>query len=200
MMTDQLKDLYPKDTEKSLLFNFIKNNKVSKESLSLQFQLNKGVYALWMMKDMEFELNLSVEFKGTRNSDPPYEKSKFLTNSNVEDYQCLYVGKSSNFAQRISMHLMMDTPEYYAKPETSNDYIKRWEKNKNQILKRNSQCQFRAGFEHIIRNSGLKDTRELMIKSIGLTFIPITAFEERFYFEDLAIGYYKPWFNLDSER
>jgi hypothetical protein len=71
---------------------------VSKESLSFQFKLNEGVYALWMIKDMIFELNLSVEYKGTRNSDPPYKKSKFITNSNVEDYQCLYVGKSSYFA------------------------------------------------------------------------------------------------------
>ena len=25
-------------------------------------------------------------------------------------------------------------------------------------------------------------------------------FAERFYFEDFSIGYFRPWFNFDSER
>ncbi len=46
------------------------------------------------------------------------------------------------------------------------------------------------------------------LENVTLSFFPFpkvpqeirSDVSERFYLEDLAIGYYRPWFNVDSER
>ena len=70
---------------------------------------------------------------------------------------------------------------------------------KHFLVKRTSSCQLRAGIEHLFKNK-TRSSLEEKLKHFGISFYPETDFINRFYLEDLAIGYYRPWFNLDSER
>lgn len=70
--------------------------------------------------------------------------------------------------------------------------------NSHTLVKRTSGCQFRAGVEHLFKNKGMSFHDEL--GKFGVSFFSEPDFIQRFYMEDLAIGYYRPWFNLDCER
>jgi len=154
----------------------------------------KGIYAFWWIGKNKYEFYRKVAFKGPRNKADNLLKvtwKPFVPE--LCNYQCLYVGKTTNIIQRIGMHLVLQTDDWYDKPE----YIAL--KNNNRIVKRTTQCQLRAGLEHLFQNVK-EDHLEILKNEVGITFLPIDDMVERFYLEDLAIGYFRPWFNLDSER
>lgn len=103
----------------------------------------------------------------------------------------LYVGKSaSKINKRIGQHLMLSKKRILsiaggilkAKPPTTS-------------------CQLRAGIEHLFPKE--KDTRSLILKNIGLSYVLIDGADNaanRFYLEDMAIGLMHPPLNVDVER
>ena len=44
------------------------------------------------------------------------------------------------------------------------------------------------------------DTRKLVVGELALSWVEMDCWKKRFFFEDYAIGYYRPLFNLDCER
>ena len=74
-------------------------------------------------------------------------------------------------------------------------------KNHKKVKPKTTSCQLRAGIEHIFPNE--HKPRDFILNNVWLYFLEIRGKEsvsERFYLKDFAIGYLKPWFNLDSER
>lgn len=196
-----------------MIGNLLNNNgKLSNnlvEKYLIDNQLSKGIYAFWLADNFPIKynnLNTDVKFKGANN---------IPVQSNWENntHNCLYVGKTTDIKQRLQMHLALGTIDWYKNiPKSIKDKVQKQKEDKtynveqyyidnDYILKRNSQCQFRAGFEHLLKKEqGYVNIIELMKKYVIITFIPVDDVANRFYLEDYAIGYYKSWFNLDSER
>jgi hypothetical protein len=127
-------------------------------------------------------------------------------------YVCLYVGKTGRdkgIKSRIAEHLAIKSKnrEAYLKyqryknaPITQQAYP---ENGASLILKRNTMSQLRAGLEYIFRHhEDSSFARQRIEDSIYITYCVDDDhdFRDRFYLEDLAIGLFHPWFNLDSER
>ncbi len=103
----------------------------------------------------------------------------------------LYIGKSTNLKKRISQHILIKT-ESRVYPKTAN-----FEK----VKPKTTSCQLRTGIEHIFPS--VDAPLNLIMKNVGISFCQLAEAKnvaDRFYLEDYAIGYYRPWFNLDSER
>ncbi len=174
------------------------DNKLSKKSLLNNFNINNvgGIYAFWLIKEFtntaDLQKKINLWGAGHRKIEVTWEDFK------QSNFQCLYIGKTTKLANRISMHLSLGTKEWY------NDLPDNRVFTDGHVLKRNSQCQFRAGFEHLLKYFDEDINRIDLIKNhVGITFIPFDGdnhVSTRFYLEDYAIGYYQPWFNLDSER
>jgi len=100
----------------------------------------------------------------------------------------LYVGKSTNLPNRVGQHLLLKADNFWTR---SGDikYISRL---------RTTFCQVRYGIEVIF--AGESRTKRIMLDNVSLTVVSESSLVTRFYLEDLAIGYLKPWFNLDTER
>jgi hypothetical protein len=166
----------------------------------------QGIYAFWWKnedKSVIHGANRKLSLKGRKigkkstYSGPEihgHERHNICWNWGLEDdWICLYVGKSTHISNRIVKHL------------TRSVSSKDWYDNKGKkspelgfVYKINSECQFRAGIEHL-------DLGEKGIKSnVYLSSVEISGVNDsvatRFYMEDLAIGVLKPWFNVDSER
>ena len=112
---------------------------------------------------------------------------------------CLYVGKSNYIVDRLNKHLYLSFKKHWY--EDAADKFAA-----NMIHKTNTVCQFRAGIEHLFKKETDFKLEEVLRNHIGISvYHPDKEskdenMEERFYLEDLAIGYLRPWFNLDSER
>jgi len=68
-------------------------------------------------------------------------------------------------------------------------------------LRPTTTCQLRSGIDHLFPRA--PNTRELMLKNVGLSFVRLDGDGEaanRFYLEDMAIGLMRPPFNVDVER
>ena len=107
-------------------------------------------------------------------------------------YIPLYVGKTTKLKSRISQHLLQNKfpGRVHAKPE-----------NHRKVKPKTTSCQLRAGIEHIFPNE--RNPRDFIFNNVGLSYLGVQGKEstsKRFYLENFAIGYLKPWFNLDSER
>lgn len=174
-----------------------------------------GIYAFWLLKQYDTKLlHKEVSFKGPGKQIVKTEWQDYIALNTK--YRCLYISKTTKLKNRISWHLMNGTYTWYdigdMTPKLKDKYKKISKKHKSTdfIFKRNSQCQFRAGFEYLFKNKAFDDKRkEILMTDIGLSFLEIKrenyngldkSINERFYLEDLAIGYFRPWFNLDSER
>ncbi len=62
-------------------------------------------------------------------------------------------------------------------------------------------CQLRAGVEHMFPN--VENTRDLILENVGLSWVILDGdahAANRFYLEDLAIGFMRPPLNVDVER
>ena len=151
----------------------------------------KSVYCFWWLADKKilFNSDRKIQLKGPGNK---FVELKYEIWFPAElTYIPLYVGKTTKLKSRISKHLLLKSSgRVHGKPV---DYKKTKPKN--------SSCQLRFGIEHIFPN--IEKPKDFILKNIGLSFIEVdgeNAVSRRFYLEDFAIGYFKPWFNLDSER
>ena len=129
----------------------------------------------------------------------------------LKGYTCLYVGKSDELKGvygRVGKHVCRNTLTRSAylryklrqeAPVTQQHYVG---DGPEQILKRNTSSQFRAGLEYLFRNEAEDFAYSRMKDSVYVSWINDNemTFRDRFYLEDLAIGLFHPWFNLDSER
>jgi len=99
----------------------------------------------------------------------------------------VYVGKASDLAKRIGLHLKLKTSRTVA-PGAVNGVCERM----------TTSCQVRDRLDRLFPN--LPDTRSLALDNLALSYARIEAFVERFFLEDLAVGMLRPIFNVDSER
>jgi hypothetical protein len=146
---------------------------------------NMGIYSFWYdnsnNKIQELHRNLIIE-------GPNKAKQEINWNWNLnEKFICLYIGKTRDFQDRISKHLLLKT-----------DNLRN--KNNNQLNKKNSTCQLRSGFDYLYsKESNIYIKNELM-EHLFLSLYYENDFVKRFYIEDYLIGKLRPWFNVDSER
>lgn len=166
----------------------------------------EAVYAIWWEGDTNLlrQLNRKANVKGKKISTKEKQQLGFSQNSdylihpNEWDFDmelnlekpCLYVGKTHSIKKRIKLHLLSTKEQYF-------DSIN--EKDDNIVFKSNTSSQVRAGIEHLFRN--LREYKlDDKLLNFSLSYFFENDFKERFYLEDLAVGYFRPWFNLDSER
>jgi hypothetical protein len=150
-----------------------------------------GLYSFWWLGSRKLLMNAqcNVTLKG------PGEKPIYLRYDDwfpAELPHCpLYIGKSTNLKKRISQHILIKTKSRIY-PKT---------KNFEKVKPKTSSCQLRTGIEHIFPCED--EPLSLIMKNVGISFCELPEARnvaDRFYLEDYAIGYYRPWFNLDSER
>lgn len=126
-----------------------------------------------------------------------------------EGYVCLYVGKSTNVFSRVGSHVCANTRSRstyltYKDKFVVDDSIPHTynAEGPDYILMKDTQSQFRAGLEYIFRHEDESYAFDRMKDSVYISSVATegNTFRDRFYLEDLAIGIFHPWFNLDSER
>lgn len=158
-----------------------------------------GLYSLWWTGDTELlaTLNRSVSFKGKFQPNrvrKEGETGDHISHSSVWDMTgnattCMYVGKSTRIQNRIRLHLMAGKDPWFQKegrPQAG-------------LLKPTTSCQMRSGIEHLFQH--LEPSKLIdKLAHFSVSWVPETSFVERFYAEELAIGCFRPWFNLDCER
>lgn len=104
----------------------------------------------------------------------------------------LYVGKNhggekNNLANRIGLHLKLKTPRVVPRDHG------------HEVQKRlTTTCQVRDRLDRLFDETD--DTRELILQNLSLSFVREDDWITRFFLEDLAIGLFRPLFNLDCER
>lgn len=150
-----------------------------------------GVYAFWWLAP-RIELmssNRYIVLKGANEEPVDVEYRDWWPDD--LNYPCLYVGKSTNIKKRFGLHIKRGSMgrlhetlpnNYKAKPKTTS-------------------CQLRHGIEHIFPDEA--DPLNLIFNSVGFSFqtdFDDNPIAERFFEEDLLIGLWRPWFNIDSER
>jgi hypothetical protein len=179
---------------------------------SLGAHLKKeGVYAFWWNRNKSHfdpPKATSVLLKGRKvkqkdsHSEMPQMDGHYLHEvhwdwGKDEEWVCLYVGKSTDILQRVKWHLLdrVASEAWYDAMERKDKPYK--QPTEGFVYKRNSMCQFRAGMEH--KGYGLQAIKDNIYISTASPEEP-NAVTHRFYLEDLAIGLFRPWFNVDSER
>jgi hypothetical protein len=105
-------------------------------------------------------------------------------------YPCLYVGKSTNLRKRFGKHLMRG----------SNGRVHTIPKSGRKQKAATTSCQVRYGIEHIFPTE--RHPLAIINKKVGFSYVIYRPEQiaERFFKEDLLIGTWRPWFNVDSER
>lgn len=146
----------------------------------------QGIYVFWFDNSDGIikKLNRKLEIKGPNHKMIEIEWDWNLDNKNI----CLYVGKSTNIKKRFGQHLLLGTKDLYKN-----------RKNRKKLYKRTTACQLRSGFDYLYLKENINIIEELNNR-IKISIFEESSVRNRFYLEDLLIGKYKPWFNLDSER
>lgn len=150
-----------------------------------------GVYAFWWMRPkvelMTANRHIVLAGPGKRPVDVEYRDwwPKELV------HPCLYVGKTTNLRRRFGLHIMRDSVGRLHAPHPKNLKAK----------PRTTSCQLRFGIEHLFPND--TSPLDIIFRAVGFSYN--TSFEdnaiaERFYEEDRLVGFFRPWFNIDSER
>lgn len=156
-----------------------------------------GIYAFWWIGPKEHLLNGNREIflKG-----PAKHKDGKINWVSVryEDwwpddlpFPCLYVGKSTTLWKRLGLHIKRGTPEQIHKPDGKN----------RKVTPKTTSCQLRHGIEHVFPKE--KYPLQLILDNVGFSYrteFSLNPVAERFFAEDLYIGKWRPWFNIDSER
>jgi len=101
-----------------------------------------GVYAFWWIGDKNglLDANHHIVFKGPAEKPVDVEYIDWWPSDLV--YPCLYVGKSTLFKKRFSLHINREIPDRLHKIPTGN------QKQKGVT----TPCQLRYGIEHIFEN------------------------------------------------
>ncbi len=151
-----------------------------------------GVYAFWWLGIKEDLLNANTEIMVKGPSEKPVLiEYKDWWPTELE-YPCLYVGKSTNIKKRFSMHIRNGTKgRMHESPNEMNEKVK----------PKTTSCQLRFGIEHVFKNEN--HPLKLIHENVGFSYQVIdgdNSIVERFFREDLLIGKWRPWFNIDSER
>lgn len=178
----------------------------------------EGLYCIWWTGPVEelknMRLSIALQGKHITNKERN-ERPDLLGKHHIHTLNwdwnidatpvCLYVGKSSDMRRRLNEQFELGTTSeawYSPHKKTRSREHRLWVPNKEEdfLVKRRSGCQVRAGIEHLYKAAASPSTIEQKLHNIGLSYLEEPCFKERFYMEDLAIGYFRPWFNLDSER
>jgi hypothetical protein len=166
-----------------------------------------GIYSFWWInKDASVleKLYRNTKLKGKKLVDSHQLHDVHWNWNTDKPLICLYAGKATCIQTRMDQHLELST--------SSTDWYKKeykvYRKQQSRtilpdilldfLVKRTTACQFRAGLEHLFKQSPGELAEKL--QHIGFAFIEEKDPVERFYLEDLAIGVYRPWFNVDVER
>jgi len=150
-----------------------------------------GVYAFWWLGDREalLQANSHIVLKGPGKK-PVDVYFREWWPPEIE-FPCLYVSKSTNIKKRFSLHIKRKCPgRLHQIPDT----------NEKQKLVTTS-CQLRYGIEHVFREN--EEPLNIIFNNVGFSYttnFTENSVAERFFAEDLLIGTWKPWFNIDSER
>jgi hypothetical protein len=138
-------------------------------------------------------------------------KGKLPVPCPLEGYACLYVGKTAKdggITSRVGQHVCSGTltrSKYlYYRPKEKLSFKQHSydQPGPDYIKKKGTVSQFRAGLEYLFRMEAEGFAYARMKDSVYVSWVDDEAltFRDRFYLEDLAIGLFHPWFNLDSER
>jgi hypothetical protein len=150
-----------------------------------------GLYAFWWIgaKSQLMAAERYIELKGPGGR---YEKVEYgdWWPSDLP-HPCLYVGKSTNILKRFSLHLKRRCKRRLHNVLSDNKKLKPC----------TTSCQLRYGIEHVFRNH--IDPLAIIYDHVGFSYttdFSSGAVAERFFAEDLLVGLWRPWFNIDSER
>lgn len=150
-----------------------------------------GVYAFWWLADKKelMEGNRHIVLKGPKEQPVDVEYLDWWPSD--LNHPCLYVGKSTNIKKRFSLHIKrMKKGRLHEIPVTN-------EKQRPVT----TSCQLRHGIEHVFKDH--LEPLDLIFEKVGFSYsteFSTNAIAERFFAEDLLIGKWRPWFNVDSER
>jgi hypothetical protein len=157
-----------------------------------------GVYAFWWKRGKAHLLatiqNRTVAFHGPGGLNAR-DELLHLTPDHFGEFDGrvpLYIGKAhcgktACIAKRVGLHLMLQTKR--AVPLHRGD---------ERMPRKNTSCQVRDRLDRLLHNE--EDPRNLILANLALSFVRVDHWVQRFFLEDLAIGLYRPVFNLDCER
>jgi len=188
--------------------NFIPNEKkdnlislselLNDKSKLKELENTKGLYGFWLKKDdvQNFgRLNFKLQVKSKATENEPHEVVWSWNKDEV--FIPLYIGKSTVIGKRINQHLgTISEKNWFLNAPPGNVVYKR----------KSTTNQFRAGLEQLLRNTkglikpGKENALDYFKDAVFIKIIEEPSVENRFYLEDLSIGYYCPWFNIDAER
>lgn len=158
---------------------------------SIDLPAGPGVYAFWWIgpKSDLMSANRHIVLKGPGEHPVDVEYRDWWPKELI--HPCLYVGKSTNIKKRFSLHIKRDCPGRLHQAHPRNVKAK----------PHTTSCQLRFGIEHVFP----MEEAPLMIifKHVGFSYrtnFPDNAIAERFFEEDRLVGFWRPWFNVDSER
>lgn len=189
------KTLYPDQTLKN---QFLLSEVISEGEKISDLKKTEGLYSFWLIKEevIDFDkLHFSLEVKSKKGQEDDHKVTWDWNHD--KKYIPLYIGKSTVIGKRIRQHLG---------PINENNWFENAPKG-NFIYKRNSTTvQFRSGIEQLVRKnksltkSDNKNALHYFADKIIIKYFEESEMVDRFYIEDFAIGYFKPWFNIDAER
>ena len=154
-----------------------------------------GVYVFWWRNSVEEFLkslqNRIFHFRGPSGVGLQWNIERDWLQTAENGLLPLYVGKNaSNIAKRVGLHLKLKTPRTVSA------------KAVNGVCERiTTSCQVRDRLDRLFPD--LEDTRPLALNNLALSYVQLQGdggFVERFFLEDLAVGLFRPIFNVDSER
>ena len=150
-----------------------------------------GLYAFWWLGNRAElgESNRKIVLSGPAKSDVEIELKDWWPTSLPQP--CLYVGKSTKLRTRIGQHVMQSRTGRMHR-------VCRGGRKQPAVT---TTCQLRYGIEHLFPED--PDPVSIIRERVGVSFAACglaTDVTERFYLEDLMIGLWRPWLNVDSER
>ncbi len=154
-----------------------------------------GVYVFWWrgpVKQFSQSLrNRFLHFRGPNGVHLTWEITSDSLRVAQNGLLPLYVGKNaSDIARRVGLHLKLGTPRTVPANAV------------NGVCERmTTSCQVRDRLDRLFPT--LQDTRQHALENLALSYVRLQgngAFVERFFLEDLAVGVFRPIFNVDSER
>jgi hypothetical protein len=154
-----------------------------------------GVYVLWWRNTaahfFDALQNRVLHFLGPHGVAIAWEVTLARLHTAENGFLPLYVGKNAaNLGGRLGQHLKLKTARTVPMSATA-----------GVCTRMTTSCQVRDRLDRLFPE--LPDTRPLALDNLALSYMRVDgpdSFVERFFLEDLAIGLFRPIFNVDSER
>lgn len=158
---------------------------------SIDLPESPGVYAFWWVAPRPdlMAANRRIVLKGPSERRVNVEYRDWWPEELF--YPCLYVGKTTNIKKRFSLHIKRNCPGRLHQPHPENVKAK----------PKTTSCQLRFGIEQVFPNE--ENPLKVIFNCTGFSYrtdFPDNPIAERFFEEDLLVGIWRPWFNIDSER